>query len=121
MTPNTDRKKVIKKENEKAPSFSHLLAQCLQLRSARAALRARQTRIVRESTRFEGGGWIVFIGTGEDRVPENARAKVRAFAAQNIANECSFIPVGVVTDAKGYKEGNFGIVHQLLVAELRLA
>lgn len=64
--------------------------------------------------RFEGGGWIVFIGAGEDRTLENARFKARAFAFQNIANECTFVPKGMLVDGAGYDE-EVGIIHRSYV------
>jgi hypothetical protein len=40
------------------------------------------------------GGYIIYVGSGEDRTPEKARFKAESMALQDLANECSFAPKG---------------------------
>src|SRR4051794_24411710 len=40
------------------------------------------------------GGYIVYVGSGEDRDGERARRKAEAQALGDLANECSFAPKG---------------------------
>jgi hypothetical protein len=49
---------------------------------------------IRLPTRTVDGGYIVFVGTGEDPAPEKSTFKAEAQALQDIANECSFAPKG---------------------------
>jgi hypothetical protein len=49
---------------------------------------------VNRPTRTVDGGFIVYVGTGEDRAPERGRFKAEAMALQDLANECSFPPKG---------------------------
>jgi hypothetical protein len=48
----------------------------------------------RQPVRTVDGGYIVYIGSGEDVLPERAAFKAEASGIQDIANECSFAPKG---------------------------
>lgn len=47
-----------------------------------------------QPTRTVDGGYIVYVGTGEDVTGERARFKAEGMAIQDLANECSFAPKG---------------------------
>jgi hypothetical protein len=49
---------------------------------------------VGQPARTVDNGYIVYVGTGEDRTPERARFKAEGMAEQDLANECSFVPKG---------------------------
>ncbi len=51
-----------------------------------------------QPVRSVDAGYIVYIGTGEDRVAERAAFKAEAAALQDLANECSFAPKGARTE-----------------------
>lgn len=49
---------------------------------------------IRGASRTVDGGYIVFVGTGEDPAPEKSTFKAESMALQDLANECSFAPKG---------------------------
>jgi hypothetical protein len=53
---------------------------------------------VHQPARTVDGGYIVYVGTGEDRVLERSRFKAEGMALQDVANECSFPPKGTRTE-----------------------
>lgn len=60
----------------------------------------------RQPTRTIDGGYIVYVGSGEDRSPDQARFKAEAMALQDLSNECSFAPKGTrIEDRFSESEG----------------
>ena len=53
---------------------------------------------IHQPVRTVDAGYIVYIGTGEDRLAERAAFKAEAAALQDLANECSFAPKGARTE-----------------------
>ncbi len=49
---------------------------------------------IRAPSRTVDGGYIVYVGTGEDPAPEKSTFKAESQALQDLANECSFAPKG---------------------------
>src|SRR5581483_11477768 len=60
--------------------------------------------------RTEADGKIYFTGIGEDRALPNAKAKAEAFAFQDLADECSFVPKG--TSAETGPVDEIGIIER---------
>ncbi|MBI3555127.1 MAG: hypothetical protein HY074_02540 [Deltaproteobacteria bacterium] len=53
---------------------------------------------IHQPVRTIEAGYIVYIGTGEDKNAERAAFKAEAAALQDLANECSFAPKGTRTE-----------------------
>jgi len=49
---------------------------------------------IRTPSRTVDGGYILFVGTGEDPVAEKSTFKAESQALQDLSNECSFAPKG---------------------------
>ncbi len=68
---------------------------------------------VHQPSRTVDNGYIIYIGTGEDRTPERARLLAEGQALSDLANECSFAPKGARTEDR-YDHVS-GILHQSYV------
>jgi hypothetical protein len=62
--------------------------------STPSGTRAEAPAWINQATRTVDNGYIVYVGIGEDNVPERARFKAEGMAIQDLANECSFAPKG---------------------------
>lgn len=49
---------------------------------------------VHQPARTVDAGYIIYVGSGEDAVPQRASFKAEGQALQDLANECSFVPKG---------------------------
>ncbi len=59
----------------------------------------------RQSTRQVDNGYIVYLGKGEASNPERAQFKAEGQALEDLANECSMIPIGTrIEDRYGEKD-----------------
>lgn len=67
----------------------------------------------RQPSRTVDGGYIVYVGNGEDRSAENARTKAEGVAMADLANECSFAPKGSRIEDR--YERLHGILHKAFV------
>jgi hypothetical protein len=68
---------------------------------------------VHQSARTVESGYLVYVASGEDPLPEKARFKAEAQALEDLANECSFAPKGTrIEDRYQRSEGSF---HQAFV------
>lgn len=66
----------------------------------------------RQPARALVGDELVYIGIGEDRKKENAKTKAEAYALQNLANDCSFIPKDARIQDKSFEESS-GIITRI--------
>jgi hypothetical protein len=53
---------------------------------------------IRQASRTVDAGYIIYVATGEDRSPDQARFKAESIAYEDMANECSFPPKGARTE-----------------------
>jgi hypothetical protein len=61
----------------------------------------------RQTDRVVDGGYVVYVGSGEDVSLERAHFKAESMALQSLVNECSFAPKGTRTEATfDQKEGS---------------
>ncbi len=68
---------------------------------------------IHHTARSVDGGYIVYIGIGEDRTVERALFKAESAAIQDIANECSFVPKG--TRIEDRFDTTRGVLHRFFV------
>ena len=66
---------------------------------------------VRQPTRVLNGANLEYVGIGEDRTEANARFKAEAFALQDLANDCSFVPIGTRIQEDHFDE-SVGVLHR---------
>jgi hypothetical protein len=65
----------------------------------------------RQPVRTQNDSTISYVGTGEDRTPENALFKSDAIALQDLENECSLIPKNTTVQTEHYQE-QVGIIYR---------
>jgi hypothetical protein len=65
----------------------------------------------RQPVRTQTDSTITYIGTGEDRTPENALFKSDAIALQDLENECSLIPKTTSVQTDHFQE-QVGIIYR---------
>lgn len=53
---------------------------------------------VHQPTRTVEGGYIIYVGTGDDVMADRAQLKAESQAVEDLANECSFVPKGSRTE-----------------------
>lgn len=68
---------------------------------------------VHQPARTVDGGYIVYVGTGEDHSADHARFKAEALALEDLANECSFPPKGARVEDRFDRQ--IGVLHQSYV------
>ncbi|MDR3607037.1 MAG: hypothetical protein P4M08_06620 [Oligoflexia bacterium] len=62
------------------------------------------------STRTVDGGYVIYVGVGEDRSFDKAQFKATAMALQDLANECSMAPKGARIE--DHYDQTVGILHR---------
>jgi hypothetical protein len=65
----------------------------------------------RQPVRTQTDSTITYVGTGEDRTPENALFKSDAIALQDLENECSLIPKSTTVQTDHFQE-QLGVIYR---------